>query len=931
MEKPGNPKMRSSIACARCRKSKVKCLNNGVNTTCRACEATGRECTYPPPAVPGNTELFFIDRYEIAQSDHEVYRRKAITTRAAPQRDLSHLRQLLYTAVPMLKARSRPKKLPIGPQGQYPSAGQGLNPRDGSQRPLSEALDSTVLTPTVWSGIYDLLTMHYPHLPILHRPTFLRPLTEAPTDAEAVHTATPPANSTSATPPPSPSSFLLLAVLTLTARFSVQLIQYHNTTAINTSEYYATALKSKLMVMNQGASDPEDDGFLTPSLAKVQSLIMLAVHELGQSHGQSAWQWLGIAVKMCQLLNLPPPAPNLVKGWIAEESERRTWWAVVMLDRMLSNTGGNNGRSYAYGWERVRGVPLPCSERSWLFSERITAGVLDTPILASTPPQATGNELSHSLKNGVTEDGELVEFPKEEESVHARLIRLVDIWGRVAIYLCNPATSLSTAETLGQELERWKAGLPKSLSYSHKNLLAHIAERSSSSYALLHIIYFLSILLLHRESLPVLPPSNAPPATPNKCFSAARKITEIAREMHTWLSLPLTPIICFAIYSTAWVGTYGLHYPHMTGPPGNGMGSGDARFLLCMIESWRSKWHVADGWVRALGSLHSFLRRKRKAAEVTDMASSRKRRRSVGSDDMTLADPRPATPGAEDVTAAYNEEMKMFNKTIIDFLTLSLGGSSSSSRDGHRQTKRSKSHIGSAGAGSDTEMTNAPPTSTPAANQPVTVTTSNPGDSWVAVNTMNRQDPNRALHGLLAAAQAGENSREQLHQRSESSSNVPTPQTGNQPAWNTAETATPQRATPHSLSDRVSPEAHPNKPEHSPSSPTLNVSLSHVSKPTESNGNILTSSASATVPPSSQGTDRPGSAQEVTATKPDSPSDSSDIHEKEVVVFEGWGTLGLAKVDLVGFVEGKLWEHWASGQPGWFEVGPDRGLEAEAE
>ena len=41
----------SSIACARCRRSKVKCMNNGVNTTCKACENAGRECTYPAPAT----------------------------------------------------------------------------------------------------------------------------------------------------------------------------------------------------------------------------------------------------------------------------------------------------------------------------------------------------------------------------------------------------------------------------------------------------------------------------------------------------------------------------------------------------------------------------------------------------------------------------------------------------------------------------------------------------------------------------------------------------------------------------------------------------------------------------------------------------------------------------------------------------------------
>lgn len=47
------PRMRSSIACARCRRSKVKCVNSGVGTQCRACETTGRECTYPVPNGSG--------------------------------------------------------------------------------------------------------------------------------------------------------------------------------------------------------------------------------------------------------------------------------------------------------------------------------------------------------------------------------------------------------------------------------------------------------------------------------------------------------------------------------------------------------------------------------------------------------------------------------------------------------------------------------------------------------------------------------------------------------------------------------------------------------------------------------------------------------------------------------------------------------------
>lgn len=65
-DQPPAARMRSSIACARCRRSKVKCVNNGVGTTCRACETTGRECTYPVPVPSAGSSA----RRESNESQH---------------------------------------------------------------------------------------------------------------------------------------------------------------------------------------------------------------------------------------------------------------------------------------------------------------------------------------------------------------------------------------------------------------------------------------------------------------------------------------------------------------------------------------------------------------------------------------------------------------------------------------------------------------------------------------------------------------------------------------------------------------------------------------------------------------------------------------------------------------------------------------------
>jgi hypothetical protein len=45
------PQDAPGIACYRCRRSKIKCQNNGVNTDCRACANQSRECTYSPPGA----------------------------------------------------------------------------------------------------------------------------------------------------------------------------------------------------------------------------------------------------------------------------------------------------------------------------------------------------------------------------------------------------------------------------------------------------------------------------------------------------------------------------------------------------------------------------------------------------------------------------------------------------------------------------------------------------------------------------------------------------------------------------------------------------------------------------------------------------------------------------------------------------------------
>jgi hypothetical protein len=60
--RPEQGRMRSQIACAHCRRSKVKCVNTGTDSVCKACQNQNRECTYPEAGSSGPRRESIVDR-----------------------------------------------------------------------------------------------------------------------------------------------------------------------------------------------------------------------------------------------------------------------------------------------------------------------------------------------------------------------------------------------------------------------------------------------------------------------------------------------------------------------------------------------------------------------------------------------------------------------------------------------------------------------------------------------------------------------------------------------------------------------------------------------------------------------------------------------------------------------------------------------------
>jgi len=223
-------KMRSSIACSRCRKSKIKCLNNGTGTQCGACANNGKECTYPVPipgssATPKRSEGLNVLRGDGEGDSKRVKRRETESARKHSLRD------------------------------------------------NGDPLESPPISRKMWEQIYAAFMLNFStDLPFLHEATFNNRIV-----AQAPSTRSPEIQD------------FLLGMLTLTARFVPELVEYHSPGSkdpLAASEFYANALTLRL----------DGRALLSRSLERCQALLMLTLYTWGELQGAASWTWLGVTI-----------------------------------------------------------------------------------------------------------------------------------------------------------------------------------------------------------------------------------------------------------------------------------------------------------------------------------------------------------------------------------------------------------------------------------------------------------------------------------------------------------------------------------------------------------------------------------------------------------------------------------------------------------
>jgi hypothetical protein len=337
-------------------------------------------------------------------------------------------------------------------------------------------LDPNVLTPAVWSELFDIFQLHYSaDLPFLHPPTFQKPLRQATMQPSC---STMPSSHGIRARPPGPDDFLL-AFLALTARFHPGLVAHHSpptssrpSNPLIASDYYANAATER---RSTAWADAEAG---SQSVENVQAALMLGLHEWGMCRGFKAWLRVGMAIRCAQAIGLQyekdlddePDSRSMAlnfeaermglgpdrsssissagvgeSAFIEQEIRRRTFWSCYVMDRYLSSGKYRPQMLHA----RDLRIQLPASERSFLFAEKVRTLMLgdDDRAVASraeaqshrhdTTEPAAGPSPHSMYGHDVEGDGEARLEVGSNEGLVSRYIKILEIYGKVVQWSCS--------------------------------------------------------------------------------------------------------------------------------------------------------------------------------------------------------------------------------------------------------------------------------------------------------------------------------------------------------------------------------------------------------------------------------------------------------------------------------------------------------------
>ncbi|GAA5910181.1 hypothetical protein JCM8208_006751 [Rhodotorula glutinis] len=591
---------RTTPACQRCRRGKVKCVTVDGVLPCQVCVSRGHadSCVRGEKGKAADDRTPYVRKRPAATADLDDLADSCTSSFSGAQPSSRRTSYPGQGAVERAGGRGASLGGASGSGGA--TAGGGGGAFAGSPTPPSPTWSPQAAPPPLRAAVGVGATIEavkgeegaseglLPPLPVLvagcdcvfegffqlgflHRPSFIHQLS---------------------TRPDTVSPFLLLAILSVSARFVSALVAQHGSPT-RASDFYAA--RAHDLVLGE---------LVSPSLPVVQGLYLLAVHDFCHGTGFRSKVLLSVAREMGDALKLHEDLPG---ASVIDNEVRRRTWHFLSLDTNLVGASASSFDSLKVP------VALPSHEQDFSFG------------VPSRVVQYMPGATSSVAQDNPTVPG--------EASLLGALLVVVNIFGRAARALCDEGPTLepwldgSLFRTTQSALDAWLSSLDGTRQkWSTPNLLAyrnlHLDLGFWHCWADFHAVHILARRAHLVQMIQALAPSTAEedPApravegkTPPEGLRAywnrmaeelvahAFDLVELQEEVSRGrpATTGITPHLSFCLYLAASILNYLRVCPWLC-PSRAPSAPSRIASALDLLQQTSTIWPVAERWHRSL-------------------------------------------------------------------------------------------------------------------------------------------------------------------------------------------------------------------------------------------------------------------------------------------------------------------------------------------
>ncbi|TFB04896.1 hypothetical protein CCMA1212_003104 [Trichoderma ghanense] len=338
------------------------------------------------------------------------------------------------------------------PRDALPASGPGASdarqPVVGSGGARHAQATSEKLTPELIAECERVVSKTFPACVAFHKPSFVQQLKNA-----------------------SLESSLVYGLLTCAARSSPTLIRRYGGSPTAAAETFAS---KAISLINSNLDQP--------SLADVQALCLVIIHEWGSRNAVRAYVYLGQAARLLQMYRIinSHHAPDQTDPFLRDESFRRTLWLIYILDCLLTCTPG---RYPALAIQDTAEVALPCSDINFAFGNAVYVKTLH---------QQLAQQNNHPSPSPP---------PSGEIGEYGYIVLASTLWRDVVGTLGISPFREDDCTDLVIKIERLKASLPMQFVDKPGQINLHMTMGTGYTYAMLHCLIHCATIFVHRRRL----------------------------------------------------------------------------------------------------------------------------------------------------------------------------------------------------------------------------------------------------------------------------------------------------------------------------------------------------------------------------------------------------------------------------------------------